>query len=67
VFDTLNTNTYTKYKLWIICGSYIREFSVSKGMIYIHIYIYIYIYINKGGGSKEGSNTFMSNTNCQRS
>ena len=34
------------------------EFSVSKNMGKKGY--------NKGGGSKEGSNTFMSNTNCQR-
>ena len=36
------------------------EFSVSLGMIYVYIYIYM-----KGGGSRESSNTFMSNTKCQ--
>ena len=42
----------------IICESYMFEFSVSKNMKEEKIY-------NKGGGSREGSNTFMSNTNCQ--
>ena len=41
----------------VICGIYIFEFSVindvKKGF-------------NKGGGSMEGSGTFMSNTNYQR-
>jgi hypothetical protein len=41
----------------IICGSYMFEFSVSKDMKK-RIY-------NRGGGSREGSNTFMSNNNCQ--
>ena len=41
----------------VICGSYMFELSVSKDMKIIY---------NKEGGSKEGNNTFMSNTNCQR-
>ena len=39
------------------CGSYMFEFSVSKDMKFmLHM---------KGGGSKQGNGTFMSNTNCQ--
>ena len=46
----------------IVCGSYMFEFSVSKCLC-----VYIYIYKNKKeNGSREGSGTFMSNTNCQR-
>ena len=41
----------------VICGSYMFKFSVSKDMKKRH---------NKRGGSKEGSGTFMSITNCQR-
>jgi hypothetical protein len=41
----------------VICGSYMHEFSVSKDMKILY---------NKGGGSREGSGTFMSKTNCQR-
>ena len=41
----------------IICGSYILEFSVSKDVKRIGY--------NKGGGSREGSGIFMSNTNYQ--
>ena len=43
----------------VICRSYVFEISVSKDMkkkIY-----------NKGGGSRECSGTFMSNTNYQGS
>jgi len=40
----------------VICGSYMFEFSVSKDMKRKGN--------NKGGGSREGSSTFMSNTNC---
>jgi hypothetical protein len=40
----------------IICGSYKFEFSVSKDRMDQKGY-------NKGGGSKEGSGAFMSNTN----
>ena len=40
----------------VIYGSYKFEFSVSKDMKN---------WYNKGGGSREGSNTCMSNTNCQ--
>ena len=41
----------------VICGSYMFEFSVSEDMKSIsHM---------KGGGNREGSGTFMSNTNCQ--
>ena len=39
----------------VTCGSYMFEFSVSKDMKKKDII--------KGGGSKEGSGTFMSNTN----
>jgi hypothetical protein len=42
----------------LICGSYMFEFSVSKDMKKKGH--------NKGSGSREGSGTFMSNTNCQR-
>jgi hypothetical protein len=41
----------------LICGSYKFEFSVSKDMKNIY---------NKGCGSREGSDTIMSNTNYQR-
>ena len=41
----------------VICGSYMFEFSVRKDMKKGY---------NKGGGSREGSGTFMSNTNYQR-
>jgi hypothetical protein len=40
----------------IICGSYMFEFSVRKDMKNKGY--------NKGGGSREGSSTFISNTNC---
>jgi hypothetical protein len=40
----------------VICGSYIFESSVSKDIKKGY---------NKEGGSKEGNDTFMSNTNCQ--
>ena len=42
----------------VMCGSYMFEFSVSKGMKRKDI-------IRKGGG-REGSATFMSNANCRR-
>jgi hypothetical protein len=42
----------------VVCGRYMFEFSVSKD-IKKEGY-------NKGGGSREGTTTFMSNTNCQR-
>ena len=42
----------------VICGSYMFEYSVSKGMKKKGY--------NKGGGSRKGSGTFMSYTNCQR-
>ena len=41
----------------VICGSYKFEFCVSKDMKSM--------FHKKGGGSREGSDTFMSNTNCQ--
>ena len=41
----------------VICGSYMFEFSVNKDMKKGY---------NKGGGSLEGSGTFMSNNNCQK-
>ena len=41
----------------VICGSYMFEFSVSKDMkSMLH---------QKGGGNREGSGTFISNTSCQ--
>jgi hypothetical protein len=41
----------------VICGSYMFEFSVSKDIkSMLHV---------KGGSSREGSGTFMFNTNCQ--
>jgi hypothetical protein len=40
----------------VICGSYMFEFSVSKDMKKRY---------NKGGGSREGRDMFMSNTTCQ--
>ena len=41
----------------VTCGSYMFEFSVSKAMkTKGH---------NEGGGNREGSNTFMSNIDCQ--
>ena len=40
-----------------ICGSYLFEFNVSKDMKKKGY--------NKGGGTMEGSGTFMSNTDCQ--
>ena len=39
----------------VIRGSYMFEFSVGKDMKK---------YIKKGGGSREGSGTFMSNIDC---
>jgi hypothetical protein len=42
----------------VICGSYMFEFSVGKDIKEKRQ--------DKGGGSREGSNTFMSNTNYQR-
>ena len=42
----------------VICESYVFEFSVSEDMRKKGY--------NKGGGNREGSSTFMSNTNCQR-
>jgi hypothetical protein len=47
---------YKKYVTMVICGSYMFEFSISKDMKKK---------CNKGGGSMEGRDTFMSNTNCQ--
>ena len=41
----------------LICGSYMFEFSVSKDMVSM--------FHMKGGGNREGSGTFTSNTNCQ--
>jgi hypothetical protein len=41
----------------VICANYMFEFSVSKDMKKK--------WYNEGGGSREGSGTFMSNTNCQ--
>ena len=41
----------------IICGSYIFEFSVGKDMKKRGY--------KMGGGNREGSSTFMSNTKCQ--
>ena len=41
----------------VTCGSYMLEFSVSRDMkSMVH---------KKGGGSREGSGTFMPYTNCQ--
>ena len=40
----------------VICGSYKFKFSVSKDMKKNYY---------KGGSSREGSDTFMSNTNYQ--
>ena len=40
----------------MICGGYVFEFSVSKDMKKKRY--------NKGGGNAEGSNTLMSNINC---
>jgi hypothetical protein len=60
VLDTLNTNAYTKCKLkysisiMAIYESYGFEFSVSKDMKK-----------KNGGGSREDSGTFMSDTDCQ--
>ena len=42
----------------VICGSYMFEFSVSKDVIKKGY--------NKGGDSREGSDTFMFSNNCQR-
>ena len=42
----------------VFCGSYMFGFIVTKDMKKKGH--------NKGGGSREGSRTFMSNTNCQR-
>jgi hypothetical protein len=42
----------------VICESYMFEFRVSKDMKKEGYY--------KEGGSREGCDTFMSNTNCQR-
>ena len=40
----------------VMCGSYMFAFSVSKDIIKGFI---------KGGGSREGSGTSMSNIDCQ--
>jgi hypothetical protein len=40
----------------VICGSYMFEVNVSKDVKKTQY---------KGGGSREGSDTFMPNTNCQ--
>jgi hypothetical protein len=41
----------------VICGSYMYEFSVNKDMkSMLH---------KKRGGNREGSDTLMSNTNCE--
>ena len=40
----------------VICGSYMFEFNVNKDMKKIYY---------KGGDNREGSGTFMSNTNYQ--
>ena len=42
----------------VLCGSYMFEFSASEDMKKEKVY-------NKGGGSREGSNTFILSTNCQ--
>ena len=39
----------------VICRSYRFEFSISKDMEKGY---------NKGGGNRQGSNPFFSNTNC---
>ena len=41
----------------VICGRYMFEFNVSKDMKKGY---------SKGGGGRDGSGTFVSNTNCQR-
>jgi hypothetical protein len=41
----------------VICGSYMFEFSASKDMKSM--------LQRKGGSSREGSGSFMFNTNCQ--
>ena len=41
----------------VICGSYMFEYNVSKDMKSI--------FHRKRGGRREGSDTFISNTNCQ--
>ena len=41
----------------VICGSYMFEFSFNKDMIFLRIN-------NKGGGNREVSGKFMSNTSC---
>ena len=41
----------------VICESHMFEFNVSKDIKKKGY--------NKGSGSREGSGTFMSNTNCQ--
>ena len=40
----------------VVCGSYMFEISVNKNMKK---------WLIKGGGSREGSGTFVSNTNFQ--
>jgi hypothetical protein len=67
VFDTLirmhtlNINnpmkvSNIKYSTMIVCGSYMFEFSARKDMKK---------WLIKGGESREGSGTFVSNSNCQ--
>ena len=46
----------------IICGSCMFEFGVSKNMKKKKKII---VSVRKGGGSREGSITFMYNTNCK--
>ena len=43
----------------VICGSYMFECSASKDMKSSMLHM-------KGGGSREGSDTFMSDTNYQQ-
>ena len=43
----------------VICGSYMHKFSVSKNMGKK-------LRMIKGGGNREGSGAFMSNTKYQR-
>ena len=56
------SNTKCKFKIstMTICGRYMFEFSVDKGMKNTYIYIY-----STGGDSRKSNGTFMSNTNCQ--
>jgi len=50
----------------VIFGSHMFEFCVRKDMKKIKITMIKYVLHGKGAGIREGSGTFMFNTDCQR-